>query len=206
MAALLTSVTGKHGRRGEVHQRVPRDGDRGRTARHQRVSDANFTPHGERDPLRPGRGEERRTQRHRVDRRGAQEDRRVNVDIFEFCENVDLRLLNKRVLESLIKSGAMDALGRRAQLMAVIDRAIERAQKAQRDARVGPARVVRRLPAGRALAATNEQLPNMPDWDEHQRLAAKKKFSDSSSPAIRWRNIATSWRTCTRWASRRSAR
>ena len=59
------------------------------------------------------------------------------TSIFEFCEKVDLRLLNKRVLESLIKSGAMDSLGRRAQLMAVLDKAIERAQKTQRDAESG---------------------------------------------------------------------
>src|SRR5260370_27902234 len=39
--------------------------------------------------------------------------------IYEFCEKVDLRLLNKRVLESLIKSGALDSLGRRAQLIAL---------------------------------------------------------------------------------------
>ena len=41
------------------------------------------------------------------------------------------------MLESLIKSGAMDSMGRRAQLMAVIDQAMERAQKAQRDAESG---------------------------------------------------------------------
>ncbi len=57
--------------------------------------------------------------------------------IYEFCENVDLRLLNKRVLESLIKSGAMDSLGRRAQLMAVLDKSMEHAQKTQRDAESG---------------------------------------------------------------------
>ena len=34
--------------------------------------------------------------------------------LWEFCEKVDLRLLNKRVLESLIKAGAMDAFGKRA--------------------------------------------------------------------------------------------
>ena len=37
--------------------------------------------------------------------------------LFEFCEEVDLRLLNKRVVESLTKSGAMDSMGRRAPLM-----------------------------------------------------------------------------------------
>ena len=52
---------------------------------------------------------------------------------FEFCESVDTRLINKRVLESLVRAGAMDGLGaHRAQMIAVIDRAIERAQKLQR--------------------------------------------------------------------------
>ena len=41
------------------------------------------------------------------------------------------------MVESLIKSGAMDALGRRAQLMAVADNAMEHAQKAQKDALLG---------------------------------------------------------------------
>ena len=57
--------------------------------------------------------------------------------LWEFCEKVDLRLLNKRVLESLIKAGAMDAFGGRAQLMAALDKAMERAQKSQRDEAAG---------------------------------------------------------------------
>src|SRR5216684_4370630 len=49
--------------------------------------------------------------------------------LFEFCESVDARVLNKRVLESLVRSGAMDGLGaHRAQMMVSIDRAMERAQ------------------------------------------------------------------------------
>ncbi|MGH9435448.1 MAG: DNA polymerase III subunit alpha, partial [Terriglobia bacterium] len=53
--------------------------------------------------------------------------------LYQFCENVDLRLLNKRVIESLIKAGAMDSLGgRRAQMMAALDRAMEMGQKHQR--------------------------------------------------------------------------
>ena len=57
--------------------------------------------------------------------------------LYEFCEKVDLRLLNKRVLESLIKAGAMDAFGGRAQLSAALDKAMERAQKSQRDEAAG---------------------------------------------------------------------
>jgi DNA polymerase III subunit alpha len=52
---------------------------------------------------------------------------------WEFCEKVDLRVMNKRVIESLIKAGALDALGKRGQLYAAVDKAMERAQKAQRD-------------------------------------------------------------------------
>ena len=56
---------------------------------------------------------------------------------WEFCEKVDLRLMNKRVLESLIKAGALDSLGRRSQLIAAVDKAMEQAQKAQRDFAAG---------------------------------------------------------------------
>ena len=55
------------------------------------------------------------------------------ASLWEFCEKVDLRLMNKRVLESLIKAGAMDSFGKRAAVMAALDTAIERAQKAQKD-------------------------------------------------------------------------
>ena len=50
---------------------------------------------------------------------------------------VDLRQLNKRVLESLIKAGAMDCFGKRAAVMAALDGAMERAQKAQKDSAAG---------------------------------------------------------------------
>ena len=48
--------------------------------------------------------------------------------LWEFCEKVDLRVMNKRVIESLIKAGALDSLGRRGQLMAAVDKAMERAR------------------------------------------------------------------------------
>ena len=96
--------------------------------------------------------------------------------IYEFCENVDLRLLNKRVLESLIKSGAMDSLGRRAQLMAVIDRAIERAQKVQRDAESGQHGLFGVFQEEESSQNGNDRLPETADWDEHTRLAAEKEI------------------------------
>jgi DNA polymerase-3 subunit alpha len=94
---------------------------------------------------------------------------------FEFCEKVDLRLLNKRVIESLIKSGAMDDLGRRSQLFAVIDRSIEHAQKMQRDAESGQHGLFGVFDDDQPQKS-NDQLPNVPDWDEHQRLSCEKEI------------------------------
>ncbi len=98
--------------------------------------------------------------------------------IWDFCEKVDTRLMNKRVLESLIKSGALDAFGRRSQLMAVADRAMERAAQAQRDLQAGQ----HGLFAGLAAVFGNgnghksmDDLPNTPDWEEHERLQAEKE-------------------------------
>ena len=95
------------------------------------------------------------------------------TNFFEFCEAVDTRLLNKRVLESLVRSGALDGLGtHRAQMMAVIDRAIERAQKLQRAKESGQ----HGLFGGAAAAAappTPEALPEVDPWPEHELLAAE---------------------------------
>jgi DNA polymerase-3 subunit alpha len=94
--------------------------------------------------------------------------------IYEFCEKVDLRLLNKRVLESLIKSGAMDSLGRRGQLMAVLDKAIEGAQKTQRDAESGQHGLFGVFEE--QVHPHDDKLPDTPDWDEHVRLANEKEI------------------------------
>ncbi len=48
------------------------------------------------------------------------------TDFYHFCENIDLREINKRCIESLIKSGSFDSLNiYRSQLMAVFERVIE---------------------------------------------------------------------------------
>jgi DNA polymerase III subunit alpha len=94
------------------------------------------------------------------------------TSIYQFCEHIDIRLLNKRVLESLIKSGAMDTIGaRRSQLFTVIDRVVEIAQRHQRDrdsAQHG-------LFGGVAAAAepADEPLPDIEEWAEAEMLASE---------------------------------
>ena len=51
-------------------------------------------------------------------------------DLFDFCAKVDLKRVNKRVLEKLVLSGAMDNLGpHRASLMATLPEAIAAADQ-----------------------------------------------------------------------------
>src|ERR1700716_1068999 len=55
------------------------------------------------------------------------------ASLLDLCLRLDLHEVNKRVLEALIKAGAMDSLGERAQLLASLDRFVDRAQAIQRE-------------------------------------------------------------------------
>ena len=95
-------------------------------------------------------------------------------NLFQFCENVDLRLLNKRVIESLIKAGALDSLGaRRAQMMAVLDRAMELGQRRQREDASGQHGLF--LAGAEEQAAPPLELPDIAEWPEAERLAGEKE-------------------------------
>jgi DNA polymerase III subunit alpha len=173
MAALLTSVTGNTD---DVVKYINECREMGIAveAPDINVSDANFTPHGA--AIRFGLAAVKNVGHNAIESIVAGRKQVGQYkSIFEFCEKVDLRLLNKRVLESLIKSGAMDSLGRRAQLMAVIDKAIDRAQKTQRDAESGQHGLFGVFQQDDSHDH-NDRLPNVPDWDEHQRLAAEKEI------------------------------
>ncbi len=88
------------------------------------------------------------------------------------CREIDLRLVNKRVLESLIKAGAMDRLGpNRATLCAGVDAAIEAAQKAVRDRESGQAGLF-----GGAGAAHDPAPPRaLPEWRDKDLLVYEKE-------------------------------
>jgi DNA polymerase-3 subunit alpha len=94
--------------------------------------------------------------------------------LLQFCENVDLRLLNKRVIESLIKAGAFDSLGaRRAQHMAILDRVMDLGQKRQRETASGQHGLFMADPD---LAPPPPfELPEVPDGTESERLAGEKE-------------------------------
>jgi len=173
MAALLTSVSGNTD---DVVKYINECREMGIAVEPPdvNVSEANFTPHG--DAIRFGLSAVKNVGHNAIESIViARKEVGAFTSIYQFCEKVDLRLLNKRVIESLIKSGAMDALGRRSQLMGVVDNAMEHAQKSQRDAAMGQHGLFGVF-ADETHTQTEKPLPNVPDWDEHQRLSAEKEI------------------------------
>jgi DNA polymerase-3 subunit alpha len=108
----------------------------------------------------------------------------------DFCTRVDLRLVNRRVIESLVKAGAFDSLQLpRAHLIAQVDGALDHGQRQQRERAEGQASFFDLLPAAPpAVAAAATAL--IPEWEDDQRLAFEKDvlgFYVSGHPLARYR-------------------
>jgi DNA polymerase-3 subunit alpha len=88
---------------------------------------------------------------------------------------VDLRVMNSRVIQSLIKAGALDSMGTRGQLWAAVDKAMDRAQKAQKDAAQGQTGLFGLFDEGPKVGRDADELPKVADWEEGERLANEKE-------------------------------
>ena len=113
----------------------------------------------------------------------------------DFCARVDLRLVNRRVVESLIKAGAFDSLGlTRAHLLATLDRAMEAGQRRQRDRLEGQASFFELMgEAGGVAEQPAGEEPPIPEWEDDQRLAYEKEvlgFYLTGHPLARFREEA----------------
>ena len=143
------------------------------------ISGAQFTPQGE--AIRFGLAAVKNVGGNAIDSilKAREEVGGRFRSFWEFCEKVDLRVMNSRVIQSLIKAGALDSLGTRGQLFAAVDKAIERAQKAQKDAAQGQTGLFGlfdETPVHGANGATKgDDLPRVPDWEETERLANEKE-------------------------------
>jgi len=94
-------------------------------------------------------------------------------DLYEFCRRVDLRKLNRRVLEALIRAGACDSLGEnRATLMAQLPTALKLAEQSERDAGAGQVDLF-----GNAIETevAPVEAVSLPEWDEEIRLQGEKE-------------------------------
>lgn len=94
------------------------------------------------------------------------------TSFFNFCERVDLRRVNRKVIESLVKCGAFDNLGiYRSQAMSVIDAAMDHAACKQRDMERGQNSLFERMGA----QAMTPAVPKINEWPEAERLKMERE-------------------------------
>ncbi len=136
----------------------------------------DFTPSGDRS-IRFGLGAIKNVGKSAVE--SIIQARQARADgfrsLFDFCENVDWSKLNKRMVDSAIKAGALDSLGgNRAQLSDALDSAIEAGQRAHRDRETGQTGLFGGSDPDSAELARS--LPKLEEWDELDKLAKEKEM------------------------------
>ncbi|HEY0350889.1 MAG TPA: hypothetical protein VGC48_02145, partial [Gemmatimonadales bacterium] len=119
------------------------------------------------------------------------------ASVAELVERLDLRLCNKRVLESLVAAGASDSLGgHRKQLIEVLEPALAEAQLLQAEREAGQGSLFGEAGKDGKDGHENEGvlqhgLPDIPEWTEAERLAKEKEvlgFFISGHPLERFRD------------------
>jgi len=96
-------------------------------------------------------------------------------DLFDFCQRIDLRRVNRRVLESLIKAGALDSLGaHRASLTASLSLALAAAEQAERTRQAKQDDLFGMSEAS-AATSTVATYVEVPPWTEDIRLEGEKE-------------------------------
>ncbi|MBC7326294.1 MAG: DNA polymerase III subunit alpha, partial [Moorella sp. (in: Bacteria)] len=95
------------------------------------------------------------------------------TSLLDFCRRVDARLVNKRVVESLIRCGAFNSLHpNRRQLLAVLDACCEMAAQCQEDRRSGQVSILDMV----TTEATGPPLPDLADFPRADILAMEKEL------------------------------
>jgi DNA polymerase-3 subunit alpha len=172
MAALLTSETGNTAK---VVKYINECHEMGITVLPPDVnhSEWSFTPDGQ--AIRFGLGAVKNLGQSAVEAIAkAREEVGRFHSIYQICEKVDLGAVNRRMIESLIRAGAMDSLeGTRSQKFAVVESAMEGGARAQRDRESGQVGLF-----GEMLAAEEHhgELPRVPDWTDKEKLAGEKEL------------------------------
>jgi len=174
MAALLTSETGNPAKIAKYINEC-REMRITVLAPDVNSSDWNFTPVG--DAIRFGLGAVKNLGPSAVEAiRAAREQAGPFRSIYQLCEMVDLASINRRMIESLIRAGAMDSFeGHRAQLMAAVEGAMEAGQGAQRARESGQEGLFGDAFGGDETH-TEKPLPNVPESTLHEKLSGEKEM------------------------------
>jgi DNA polymerase-3 subunit alpha len=98
-------------------------------------------------------------------------------DLFEFCRRIDLRKANRRVLESLIRAGAMDGMGKsRATLMGQLPLAVKMAEQYHNTREAGQSDLFGMAEPGPEPLPESQLLPqDVGEWEDEQRLQGEKE-------------------------------
>ena len=98
----------------------------------------------------------------------------IYKSLFDFCTRVDARVINKRIVESLVKCGAFDTEGiARSRIFSAIDLALEQGQATQRDRQMGQTHLFDQLGEDESAAAV--RYPDAEDWPDFQQLTHEKE-------------------------------
>jgi DNA polymerase-3 subunit alpha len=120
-------------------------------------------------------------------------------DYADFCRRLDTKVVNRRVLESLIKCGAFDSLGyRRAQLMAAVDSGLGLAQQSQRERENGQLSLLDLLEGSRESVSIN--LPEVGEYPMDEMLVLEKETLGlyiSGHPLSQYRGVLNMLSTIT---------
>ncbi len=118
----------------------------------------------------------------------------------DFCERVDLRKVNKKVVEALIKCGAFDSLGgKRAQFFASFEESMEIGQRLQRELESGQDSLFGTQEILSAGGNGYGDLPDVEEWDEKTLLSYEKEalgFYVSGHPLARYSDSIKRFATC----------
>jgi DNA polymerase III subunit alpha len=97
-------------------------------------------------------------------------------DLFDFCRRVDPKRMNKRTLEALIRSGALDSLGpNRAVLTAALDDALKAAAQTQTNQSLGMVDMFGEAFADEAPGDAYAEYLATREWTDKERLAGEKE-------------------------------
>ncbi len=116
------------------------------------------------------------------------------TDIFDFCERVGTRAVNKKTLESLVMAGAFDSLhDNRAALFDVIESAIAWAQQRQQHREAGQSSLFDNIDSGSSSQVAHPPIPERARWTDQITLAHEKSVLGlyiSGHPLEIWRQEA----------------
>jgi DNA polymerase III subunit alpha len=122
------------------------------------------------------------------------------ASLHDFCERVDLRKVNKKVGEALIKCGAFDSLGgHRAQYLAALEEAMEVGQKVQREKAMGQESLFGTEEIVSSSGNGYGQLPDVEKWQENVLLSFEKEalgFYITGHPLARHSAAIKRFATC----------